>query len=207
MPPDSSDPTLPRCFWTAGIPEFLAYHDQEWGFPVGDDTRLFEKMSLETFQSGLSWRTILNKREAFRRAFAGFCIDTVARFDEAEVAHLLTDAGIVRHRGKIEATIANARVAGQLRERHGSLAAFVWRFEPDLATRPSRLDAETVRTLSESPASRALAAALKQAGWRFFGPTTAYAFMQAMGLINDHTEDCWCRPLVETARTHFLRPG
>ncbi len=191
----------PRCRWCAAAPEFFDYHDTEWGFPVVDDTRLFEKLSLEAFQSGLSWRTILAKRDNFRAAFAGFDIDRVARFGQRDVARLLGDAGIVRHRGKIEAVINNARCARELVDREGSLAAFVWRFEPDPADRAAP------QTASTSAESIALSNALKKDGWKFVGPTTVYAFMQAMGLIDDHVADCAIRPAVERARSQLVRPG
>jgi len=196
-----------RCPWVGSVPGFVAYHDTEWGYPVSDDRRLFEKMSLESFQSGLSWRTILNKREAFRAAFDGFDFHRVATYGSRDVNRLLADAGIVRHRGKIEATIHNASVAREIVGRYGSLAAFVWRFEPDASDRPERITWETIRGLAWTPASKALSAELKRHGWRFFGPTTAYAFMQAMGLVDDHVEGCWCRPRAETARAAFVRPG
>lgn len=201
-----SDPLLPgpdgkpRCRWCASAPEFLAYHDEEWGFPVADDTRLFEKLSLEGFQSGLSWRTILNKRENFRAAFAGFDFERVARFGERDVARLLGDAGIIRHRGKIEAVINNAQRACELVEREGSLAAYVWRFEPPKA------ELAPPQTQSTSPASIALSKALKKQGWKFVGPTTVFAFMQAMGLINDHVEGCVIRARVAKARKTFKPP-
>jgi len=191
----------PRCRWCGAAPEFFAYHDTEWGFPVGDDRRLFEKLSLEGFQSGLSWRTILAKRENFRTAFHGFDFDRVARFTDRDVARLLDDKGIVRHRGKIEAVVNNAQRARELVDREGSLAAFVWRYEPD----PARLaDPQTASTSAESVA---LSKDLKKLGWKFVGPTTVYAFMQAMGLINDHVADCAIRDHVERARTRFKRPG
>lgn len=190
----------PRCSWCSAAPEFFAYHDSEWGFPVGDDRRLFEKLSLEGFQSGLSWRTILAKRENFRAAFRGFDFDEIARFTERDVARLLTDAGIVRHRGKIEAVINNAKRARELAESEGSLAAFLWRYEPD----PSQTaEPQTATTSAESVA---LSKDLKKRGWKFVGPTTVYAFMQAMGLINDHVEDCAIRAEVERARRAFRRP-
>ena len=191
----------PRCRWCAAAPEFLHYHDTEWGFPVGDDQRLFEKLSLEGFQSGLSWRTILAKRENFRAAFHGFDFDRIARFTSRDIERLLKDEGIVRHRGKIEAVVNNARQARELVEQEGSLAAFVWRYEPD----PERL-AEP-QTASVCPESAALSKDLKKRGWKFVGPTTVYAFMQAMGLINDHVEDCVIRARVERARKAFKRPG
>ena len=189
---------LPRCRWCNAAPEFFDYHDKEWGFPVADDHRLFEKLSLEGFQSGLSWRTILAKRDNFRAAFHGFDFDKVAKFTEADVARLLADPGIVRHRGKIEAVINNAQRAQELVEKEGSLAAFVWRYEPEHPGKP--------QTASTSPESIALSKALKKRGWKFVGPTTVFAFMQAMGLINDHVEGCAIRPSVEQARHGFQRP-
>jgi DNA-3-methyladenine glycosylase I len=186
------DDGVMRCAWGDSTPEYRVYHDTEWGRPVTDDRRLFEKLCLEGFQSGLSWLTILRKREAFRSAFAGFDFERVARYTERDVECLLADAAIVRHRGKIEATINNAQRAVELVEAEGSLSAFVWRFEPERAARPS--DA------SETEASRALAKELKRRGWRFVGPTTVYAFMQAMGLVNDHVEGCDAREPTERAR-------
>jgi DNA-3-methyladenine glycosylase I len=196
-----------RCFWGESAPEYRAYHDVEWGFPVDDDRRLFEKLCLEGFQSGLSWLTILRKREAFRRAFAGFDFEQVARFGERDVARLLTDASIVRHRGKIEATVNNARRAVELVNDVGSLAAYVWRFEPDPAARPKRLTWATLRELATTEESRALAKDLKRRGWRFVGPTTVYAFMQAMGLVNDHLHGCVAREPADRARASFNVPG
>lgn len=190
-----------RCRWRGAAPEFLGYHDTEWGFPVSDDHRLFEKLSLESFQSGLSWRTILAKRENFRAAFHDFDFHRIARFTERDLDRLLKDEGIVRHRGKIEAVINNARRARELAKREGSLAAFLWRYEPD-AERPAR-----PQTASTSAGSIALSKDLKKRGWKFVGPTTVYAFMQAMGLINDHVEDCVIRAKVERARKNFKRPG
>jgi DNA-3-methyladenine glycosylase I len=191
----------PRCGWCAAAPEFFHYHDTEWGFPVADDRRLFEKLSLEGFQSGLSWRTILAKRENFRAAFHDFDFERIARFTERDVERLLKDAGIVRHRGKIEAVINNAKRAKELVRREGSLAAFLWRYEPD----PKQLGRPQSQTTS--PQSIALSKELKKQGWAFVGPTTIYAFMQAMGLINDHVEDCVIRAKVERARKAFKRPG
>lgn len=190
----------PRCQWCGGAAEFLPYHDHEWGFPVDDDQRLFEKLCLESFQSGLSWRTILNKRENFRAAFHHFDFNQVSGFDEEDVQRLLQDAGIIRHRGKIEATINNARCAQEMVVQEGSLAAFFWRFEPDSASLPAP------QTQTTSPESIALAKDLKKRGWKFFGPTTAFAFMQAMGLINDHSLNCVTRERVEQARQQFQRP-
>jgi len=191
----------PRCRWCAAAPEFLAYHDTEWGYPVDDDRRLFEKLSLEGFQSGLSWRTILAKRENFRAAFHGFDFHRVARFGARDVARLLEDAGIVRHRGKIEAVINNAQRARELVQRAGSIAAFVWRYEPDAK------ELATLKDASTSPTSVALSKELKRQGWQFVGPTTVYAFMQAMGLVNDHAEGCVIRARVARARKAFAPPG
>lgn len=190
----------PRCKWCAATEDYLAYHDHEWGYPVADDIRLFEKLCLEGFQSGLSWRTILAKRDNFRAAFHGFDFTRIARFDERDVARLLADAGIVRHRGKIEATINNARRAIQLVESEGSLAAFIWRYALD----PAEL--AVPQSASTSTVSVALSKELKRRGWRFVGPTTVYAFMQAMGLINDHAHGCCIREAVEEARAAFVRP-
>lgn len=190
-----------RCRWCAATPEYMAYHDTEWGFPVADDRRLFEKLCLEGFQSGLSWRTILAKRENFRAAFAGFDFHRVARFTEADVARLLVDAGIVRHRGKIEAVINNAQRALELVKAEGSLAAYVRRFEPTGGQVAAPLPVST------SAMSVALSKDLKKRGWRFVGPTTMHAFMQAMGLINDHSEGCAIRNAATRARAEFRRPG
>lgn len=187
-----------RCSWCAGVPEFLPYHDTEWGFPVDDDRRLFEKLSLEGFQSGLSWRTILAKRENFRTAFHGFDFERVARFTQRDVERLLRNEGIVRHRGKIEAVVNNARRAREIVEREGSLAAYFWQFEPATPSTP--------QSASISAESTALSKALKRQGWKFVGPTTVYAFMQAMGLVNDHAETCVIRAQVDRARKRFKRP-
>jgi DNA-3-methyladenine glycosylase I len=201
------DDGTPRCAWCGADPLYVAYHDAEWGLPVADDTRLFEKLCLEGFQAGLSWLTILRKRESFRRAFRGFEIDAVARMGPRDVARLLGDAGIVRHRGKIESAIANARRAAALREEFGSIAGYVWRFEPPPAERPRRVTRAALARLTESPASRALSRDLRQRGWSFVGPTTVYAFMQAMGLVDDHLEGCAARAEAERARSRFERPG
>ena len=189
-----------RCRWCGAASEFLGYHDTEWGFPVSDDRRLFEKLSLESFQSGLSWRTILAKRENFRTAFHDFDFDRIARFTQRDVDRLLKDEGIVRHRGKIEAVVNNARQAQELVKREGSLAAFIWRYEPDAG------QISKPQTASTSSESIALSKDLKKQGWKFVGPTTVYAFMQAMGLLNDHVEDCVIRAKVERARRNFRRP-
>jgi DNA-3-methyladenine glycosylase I len=197
------DDGVARCWWADSAPDYRDYHDREWGFPVTDDVRLFEKLSLEGFQSGLSWLTILRKREAFRRAFAGFDFRVVASFGEGDVARLLADASIVRHRGKIEAVINNARRALDLVSESGSLAAFLWQFEP--TPRAGGLSRAAIEAHTEE--SRALARELKRRGWRFVGPTTVYAFMQAMGLVNDHLEGCSIWPDVERARAELTRPG
>jgi DNA-3-methyladenine glycosylase I len=188
----------PRCRWCAIAPEFLPYHDGEWGFPVGDDRRLFEKLCLEGFQSGLSWRTILAKRQNFRAAFHGFDFDKVARFGARDVQRLLKDDGIVRHRGKIEAVINNARRARELVKEEGSLAAYLWRYAAE--------DGAKSQGASTSAESIALSKDLKKRGWKFVGPTTVYAFMQAMGLVNDHAAGCVIRAKAEKARRAFRRP-
>ncbi|MEO7940904.1 MAG: DNA-3-methyladenine glycosylase I [Burkholderiaceae bacterium] len=202
----ADDQQVARCSWCQATPTYRNYHDAEWGFPVADDRRLFEKICLEGFQSGLSWLTILNKRDAFRRGFANFDIEALARFGEEEVARLLLDAGIVRHRGKIASTINNARRAIALRDECGSLAAYFWRWEPDPATRPASITRETLRTITTSPESVALSKDLKKRGWTFVGPTTVYAFMQAMGLVNDHVQGCATRDRVIATRTAFTSP-
>lgn len=189
-----------RCRWCGAAPEFLTYHDTEWGFPVSDDRVLFEKLCLESFQSGLSWRTILAKRDNFRAAFHDFDFDKIAQFTQRDVDRLLKDDGIVRHRGKIEAVINNAGKAREMVDREGSLAAFIWQYEPDVEQLAKPQSAST------SAASIALSKALKKQGWKFIGPTTVYAFMQAMGLINDHVEDCVIRAKVERKRKNFKRP-
>lgn len=191
----------PRCRWCTTAPEFPHYHDTEWGFPVADDRRLFEKLCLEGFQSGLSWHTILTKRENFRAAFHGFDINTVAAFDEQDVERLLQDAGIVRHRGKIEAAINNARRAQELVAAEGSLAAFFWHHEPPAG------ESGPPQSASTSPTSVKLSKDLLKRGWKFVGPTTIFAFMQAMGLINDHAEGCVIRAEAAKARRAFQPPG
>ncbi|MBV8379700.1 MAG: DNA-3-methyladenine glycosylase I [Pelomonas sp.] len=190
----------PRCAWCGAAPddaEYLRYHDEEWGFPVADDRRLFEKLCLEGFQAGLSWRTILNKRPAFRAAFREFDFRQVARFGERDVERLLQDAGIVRHRGKIEAVIGNARACVELIEAEGSLARFVWRFAP----------AERTPGATETAASKALSKELKKRGWRFVGPTTMHAFMQSVGLVNDHADACETHAAAVRARKAFKVPN
>ncbi len=195
-----------RCAWAGSSPDYMAYHDEEWGRPTTDDRWLFEKICLEGFQAGLSWLTILRKREQFRKAFANFEAGLVARFDDTDIARLLEDAGIVRHRGKIVSTINNAARALDLVREEGSLAACVWRFEPSVSTRPERLDWATLKTLGKTPESVALSKHLKSRGWSFVGPTTMYAFMQSAGVVNDHVDGCHCRPGVEEQRRRFVRP-
>jgi len=190
----------PRCSWCSAAPEFFDYHDTEWGYPVDDDIRLFEKLCLESFQSGLSWRTILTKRENFRAAFHYFDFERIACFTQKDVNRLLKDEGIVRHRGKIEAVINNAKRANELVEEEGSLSTFFWSYEPD---KKNLTEPQTATTCEESVA---LSKELKKRGWKFVGPTTVYAFMQAMGLINDHAKGCSFRAKVEKARKKFKRP-
>ncbi|CAN7184802.1 DNA-3-methyladenine glycosylase I [Rhizobium rhizogenes] len=195
-----------RCHWHGNLPEYLRYHDQEWGRPVVDDIRLFEKICLEGFQSGLSWLTILRKRENFRAAFAGFDFDKVVTFGEADIERCLADAGIIRHRGKIVSTINNARRAIDLRAEFGSLARYFWGFEPTAAERPALVDYATIAANPTTPVSVRISKDLKKRGWTFVGPTTVYAFMQAMGLVNDHIEGCYCRKEVEAMRSALVRP-
>ena len=197
---------LQRCFWVDGSALYDAYHDHEWGRPVTDDIRLFEKISLEGFQAGLSWITILRKREHFRAGFDGFDFHRVAAYTEADVQRLLADAGIVRHRGKIEAVIHNAARAIELQREFGSLSRYFWQYEVDTRERPNKLTAEVLRGYTTAPESVALSKDLKRRGWKFVGPTTMYAFMQAMGLVNDHQHDCFARSEVETLRKAFARP-
>ena len=195
-----------RCWWCGDHPDYQHYHDTEWGRPVDDDHRLFEKMSLEGFQSGLSWLTILRKRENFREAFDGFDFERIARWPASRVDKLLENSGIVRHRGKIEAVMNNAKHMHALVDQHGSFAAYVWQFEPAPSERPKRFTKKELMVLAQTERSKAMAKDLKKRGFRFFGPTTAYAFMQAMGLVNDHLEGCHARPVVESARASFARP-
>ena len=197
---------LARCWWPGDDDLYRRYHDEEWGRPVADDRRLFEKICLEGFQSGLSWLTILRKRENFRRAFAGFDAEAIVRFDEEDRGRLLADAGIVRHRGKIEAVLTNARRLLDLVETEGSLSAFVWRFEPDPASRPARLTKAAACAMTTTPESTALSKELRRRGWAFVGPTTCYAFMQSVGVVNDHLDGCAVRDRVEAERAAFVRP-
>ena len=194
-----------RCWWTGEDPLYRRYHDREWGRPARDESRLFEKLCLEGFQAGLSWITILRKREAFRAAFAGFDPEAVARFGRRDVTRLLGDAGIVRHRGKIDSAINNARRTLELRA-NGGLAAYAWSFEPDARERPRRITRDTLLGMATTPASIAMSRDLKARGWTFVGPTTLYAFMQAMGLVNDHLEGCSVRAACDAARARFQRP-
>lgn len=195
-----------RCWWASGSDSYAQYHDEEWGRPTRDDRWIFEKLCLEGFQAGLSWLTILNKRENFRAAFANFEIDKVARFNSRSVDRLLNDAGIVRHRGKIESTINNAKRARELREEFGSLAAFVWQFEPPAESRPKNLTRAALMELAKTPESTALSKALKDRKWSFVGPTTVYAFMQAAGIVNDHVQACTARERCALARQEFNVP-
>lgn len=201
------DDGVVRCWWPGEHADYIAYHDDEWGRPVDDDFRLFEKICLEGFQSGLSWLTILRKRDNFRNAFADFDYERVARFNKRSVDKLLKDAGIVRHRGKIESTINNAKRACELADEHGSLGAYFWSFEPGPKDRPKKCTHAALIKMSKTPVSIALSKDLKKRGWSFVGPTTVYAFMQAMGIVNDHLEGCAHRAPVEKVRRKFSRPG
>lgn len=196
-----------RCFWPGALPDYLHYHDNEWGRPVTNDIRLFEKICLEGFQSGLSWLTILRKRDNFREAFSGFDFDRVAEYGETDIERLLGNPGIVRHRGKIVSTINNARRARELADEAGSLAAWFWNFEPGADERPVVVDYPTLIANPTTPTSTRISKELKKRGWSFVGPTTVYAFMQAMGLVNDHIEGCMCRGKIEAERKAFKRPG
>jgi len=196
-----------RCAWGSTPGLMSHYHDTEWGFPTAEESRLFEKLCLEGFQSGLSWSTILNKREDFRRCFKKFDINKVSKFTEADVERLMGDASIVRHRGKIESTINNAQRCRELIKECGSLGAYIWQFEPKASTRPKRPTAADVSTFITSPESIALSKDLKKRGWSFVGPTTMYAFMQSMGLVNDHHVGCFVWKQAEDARRSFERPS
>jgi len=196
----------PRCAWGVSTADYVPYHDAEWGFPVRDDRRLFEKLCLEGFQSGLSWLTVLRKRPAFRAGFAEFDFARVATFTARDVRRLLGDAGIIRHRGKIESTINNAKRALELVAEHGSLANYLWTFVPPRAERPRKMTSAALRRMASTPTSLRLSKDLKKRGWTFVGPTTVYAFMQAMGLVNDHLAGCLARPLAEARRRALVRP-
>jgi DNA-3-methyladenine glycosylase I len=207
MPEQIAIDDKPRCSWAGSDVTYLAYHDNEWGRPVTADNRLFEKLCLEGFQSGLSWLTILRKRDRFREVFLGFEIERVAKMTEADVERLLTDAGIIRHRGKIVSTINNASRALEIQKEFGSLAAYVWRFEPKAEHRPAQINREAVMAMPHTEASHALSKDLRKRGFSFVGPTTCYAFMQAMGLVDDHVEGCFCRAECEAERDALKRPA
>jgi DNA-3-methyladenine glycosylase I len=194
-----------RCWWAGNDSLYQHYHDAEWGRPVVSDTRLFEKLCLEGFQSGLSWITVLRKRERFREVFHGFDIDMVAQMDDADIERLLLDPGIIRHRGKIASTINNAKRAQELQAERGSLAAYFWSFEPAPETRPQSVTRDAIP--AQTDASRALSKDLRKRGFSFVGPTTCYAFMQAMGLVNDHLDTCPCRVQVKALRASLVRPS
>ncbi len=198
-----------RCSWCgegAALADYQRYHDQEWGVPVTDERRLFEKLCLEGFQSGLSWLTVLRKRERFRAVFCGFDWTQLADFTETDVLRLLADPGIIRHRGKVEATLNNARAIIRMHDSDQTLAKLVWSFEPKAADRPRHLTPEVAATLTQTDASRGLSKSLIKLGFKFVGPTTAYAFMQSMGIVNDHLEGCHSRESTEVARAHLARP-
>jgi DNA-3-methyladenine glycosylase I len=203
----TADDGAARCRWCQASEAYRHYHDHEWGFPVTDDRRLFEKLCLEGFQAGLSWLTILNKREAFRAGFANFEAEQVARFKESDVTRLLADTGIVRHRGKIESTINNAKRVIELRREFGSLAAYAWAHEPAASSRPTAMTLAALRAATTSPESIAMSKDLKKRGWSFVGPTTVYAFMQAMGLVNDHLDGCHVRAHALQARAALPPQG
>lgn len=195
-----------RCWWHGNDSEYLRYHDEEWGVPVIDDRRLFEKINLEGFQAGLSWLTILRKRKNFRNAFDNFDFIKIAKYKDKDIKRLVEDAGIVRHRGKIESTINNANRVQELISEFGSFANYIWKFEPDIKSRPHELTYKILTELATSKESIAFSKDLKKRGWSFVGPTTCYAFMQSMGMVNDHIEGCCCRNKVEEKRKKFKRP-
>jgi DNA-3-methyladenine glycosylase I len=203
----SEDDGLARCSWCQATPGYRHYHDHEWGFPVTDDRRLFEKLCLEGFQAGLSWLTILNKRENFRSAFDHFDAERVSRYDQSDIDRLLNDAGIVRHRGKIESTINNAKRVLELRREFGSLAAYAWQHEPAAMARPKHVTWAALKAMTSSAESVAMSKDLKKRGWTFVGPTTVYAFMQAMGLVNDHVQGCSAREAALGARAKLVAPA
>lgn len=198
---------LHRCWWCGTDPLYIEYHDTEWGRPVTDDVRLFEKICLEGFQAGLSWITILRKRENFRKGFDGFKFEKVAKYAEKDIERLVLDAGIIRHKGKIVSTINNANRAIEMKKEFGSLAAYFWSWEPKLHERPAAYDPATLKAMATSQTSLALSKDLKKRGWTFVGPTTIYAFMQAMGMVNDHVEQCHCRKDIEKIRKNFIPPA
>lgn len=201
------DDGIIRCSWPSNLPDYIDYHDNEWGNPVDDDNRLFEKICLEGFQSGLSWLTILRKRENFRTAFSNFEIEKVAAFTQQDVERLVLDAGIIRHRGKINSTINNANRALEMQKEFGSLGHYFWAQEPHNSERPDRLDFKTLRTMGKTERSTKISKDLKKRGWSFVGPTTVYAFMQAMGMVNDHIQGCHHRAKIDKARNNFKRPS
>tara|TARA_B100001105_G_scaffold172951_1_gene139359 strand:- start:4005 stop:4646 length:642 start_codon:yes stop_codon:yes gene_type:complete len=203
----SEDDSAARCSWCQATPVYRHYHDHEWGFPVTDDRRLFEKICLEGFQSGLSWMTILNKRENFTRAFDQFDAERVAGYSQTDVDRLLEDTGIVRHRGKIESTINNAKRVLEMRREFGSLAAYAWRHEPAAKTRPKRVTWAALKAMTTRPESVSMSKDLKKRGWSFVGPTTVDALMQAMGLVNDHVQGCSVREAALGARAKLVVPG
>ena len=202
----TADDGITRCWWGSDHLDYRLYHDEEWGVPAKDDFQLFEKICLEGFQSGLSWLTILRKRDGFRSAFVDFNFNQIALFDDSDVARLLLDKGIIRHRGKIEATINNAHRALEIVDEFGSLAEYIWQWEPKSREMHIGKDNGDSPTPSITATSQALSKDLKKRGWKFFGPTTAYAFMQAMGLVNDHQEECASHKKVEKLRREFKRP-
>jgi len=195
-----------RCWWCGDDELYQAYHDKEWGRPVTDDQRLFEKICLEGFQAGLSWITILRKRENFRKAFKNFDIKKVSRFSDADIDRLVQDPGIIRHRGKIVSAVNNAQRALELQKEFGSLAAYFWQWEPEAKHRRHNVTQDAVKAMATTERSHAMSKDLKKRGWSFVGPTTMYALMQAMGLVNDHIEGCYCRPEIEKFRKTFKRP-
>lgn len=195
-----------RCRWCGDDPLYVAYHDAEWGRPVTDDVRLFEKICLEGFQAGLSWITILRKRENFRKEFDGFDVKKIIKYTEKDIARLMKDEGIVRHRGKIESVINNAQRALEMKKEFGSLAAYFWKFDPHINERPTSFKQDELKLMATTATSIAISKDLKKRGWSFVGPTTVYAFMQAMGMVNDHTEECFCRKDIEKLRKKFVRP-
>lgn len=197
----------PRCSWHGNDPEYLRYHDVEWGTPVSSDRHLFEKICLEGFQAGLSWLTILRKRENLRAAFDNFDASKISTYREEDIARLLANAGIIRHRAKIEAVINNAQKLPEILDEFGSFAAYIWRYEQPLSTRPPKCDYATLSQITISAQSTALSKDLKKRGWKFVGPTTCYAFMQSMGMVNDHVEGCIGRAKTEEMRKHFKRPA
>ncbi len=195
---------MKRCWWPGEDETYQHYHDHEWGFPVDDDNRLFEKICLEGFQSGLSWLTVLRKRDNFRKVFTGFDFEKIALYKDADVERLVQDTGIIRHRGKINSTINNAKRAIELKQEFGTLAAYFWSYEPSESEHPEKITKENIPAKTEF--STALSKDLKKRGWSFVGPTTCYAFMQAMGLVNDHVESCDVREQVKEARKNFQKP-